>query len=293
MNLPTHLARVAADAALARRLGDALAERFAADAAVAIFEIADGRWMVEVHFTAPPARAAIRRLVQAVGGGRAVLTFATVAPRDWVKASLAGLAPVAAGRFLVHGAHDRAAVGPNRLSIEIEAGLAFGTGHHATTRGCLLALDRLMSSRRARGRHAVLDLGTGSGVLAIAAARALRRRVVASDIDKLALAVARDNARINGAASLIELVHARGLAAHRLRERGPYELVFANILLAPLKIVAAPMARLLAPGARVVLSGLLVMHAAAALAAYAVHGLALERRIVLDGWATLVLRRRA
>src|SRR3972149_4401965 len=192
---------------------------------------------------------------------------------------LARVAPAAPGRFLVHGAHDRAAVGPNRLSIEIEAGLAFGTGHHATTRGCLLPLERLMSSRRARGRHAVLDLGTGSGVLAIAAARALRRRVVASDIDKRALAVARDNARLHGAAGLVELVHARGLAAHRLRERGPYELVFANTLLAPLKIVAAPMARLLAPGARVVLSGLLGTHAAAAPAAHAVPRLGAPPRI--------------
>jgi ribosomal protein L11 methyltransferase len=189
---------------------------------------------------------------------------------------------------VVHGAHDRAAIPSHRLGIEIEAALAFGTGHHGTTRGCLLALDRILRARRPRR---VLDVGTGTGVLAIAAAKAQRRQVLASDIDARAVAIAIENARINCVAPLIEVLHAPGLAARRVRDRAPYDLVFANILLAPLRLLAAPMSKLLAPRARIILSGLLSTQANAALAAYRPQGLVLERRSVLDGWATLVLRR--
>jgi ribosomal protein L11 methyltransferase len=203
----------------------------------------------------------------------------------------------------VHGRHDRARVRPNRIGIEIEAALAFGTGHHGTTRGCLLALDQIVKQQRpsplpASGarekrirRLRVLDVGTGTGVLAIAAAKALRTGVLASDIDPLAVTVARENARLNGAAPLIEFIHAAGLDARRFRARGPFGLILANILLGPLVRLARPMTRLLAPGARVVLSGLLSSHAQTALTAYRAQGLVLEGRIVLDEWTTLVLRR--
>src|SRR5207253_1862311 len=151
--------------------------------------------------------------------------------------------------FVVHGAHDRARVPVNAIGIEIEAALAFGTGHHGSTRGCLLALDRIAKARRPRK---ILDIGTGSGVLAIAAAKALRRPVLATDIDAIAVRAARDNARRNRAA--IAVVHAAGVDARSLRARASFELVLANILLAPLQRLAAPMARLLAPSACVVLS---------------------------------------
>jgi ribosomal protein L11 methyltransferase len=206
-----------------------------------------------------------------------------------VQASLAGLAPVEAGRFIIHGAHDRAHVPLNRIGIEIEAALAFGTGHHGTTRGCLLALDRIAKESRPRN---ILDVGTGSGVLAIAAARALRRPVLASDIDNTAVRAAGDNARRNRAGA-VTVIHAAGLGARLFRQRGPYDLVFANILLGPLQRLAASVATLTAPGARVVLSGLLPAHANAALAAYRAQNLVLERRIDLEGWTTLVLRRPA
>ena len=139
----------------------------------------------------------------------------------------------------------------------------------------------------------VLDVGTGSGVLAIAAARALRTPVLASDIDIRAVKIARENARRNRAGAFVQVMHAGGLAARRFRARAPFTLVFANILLAPLRRLATPMARLVAPGGRVVLSGLLVAQASAALAAYRTRGLTLERRIPLEGWVTLVLRRPA
>ena len=206
--------------------------------------------------------------------------------RDWVKDSLAGLAPVSAGRFLVHGAHDRARVPPNRIGIEIEAATAFGTGHHGTTQGCLLALDMLARHRRPR---CILDLGTGSGVLAIAAAKLLRTPVLATDIDIRAVRAARDNATKNGVGGLIDAVQAAGLTAPRVVARAPFDLVLANILLNPLQRLATPIARSLWPHARVVLSGVLAVQAEAAISAYRSQGLMLERRIPLDEWVTLVM----
>ena len=218
------------------------------------------------------------------------LTFETLAPTDWVRKSLDGLQPVEAGRFVVHGSHDRARIQSNRIGIEIEAGLAFGTGHHATTRGCLLALDRIIK-RGWSGR--TLDIGTGTGVLAIASVKALRQPALASDIDRRAVQTARENVRLNPAGAQIDIVHTAGLRDRRFRARGPFAIVFANILLAPLRQLAAPIARLVTPGGHIVLSGLLEAQAGPALGAYLPHGLRLSRRIPLDGWITLVLERKA
>jgi ribosomal protein L11 methyltransferase len=302
----SYLARLSTEEPAAHRIMDALAEILDPEhTALALAAESDGRWAVELHSSQPLEAGTLRRVVAEAAGARAAsaLTFSTVAPRDWVKASLAGLRPVEAGRFVVHGRHDRAGVGANRLAIEIEAALAFGTGHHGTTRGCLIALDALVKRRRRRAPHGeppkrraarrarVLDLGTGSGVLAIAAAAASRQPVLASDIDAIAVAAAKENVRLNRAAALIEVVRAGGLTAPRIHARAPYDLVLANILLAPLKRLAAPIATLLAPGGRVILSGLLSSQANAARTVYGSHGLTLERRIDLGGWATLVMVR--
>jgi ribosomal protein L11 methyltransferase len=290
----TSVALVETDEQTAWRIAEAAGESRAVDNfAVSLTDIGAARWRLAIYFGAAADNDAVRALVAAAGGDAAAKTlrFERVAAKDWVRESIAALAPVVAGRLIVHGAHDRGGVAPNRIGIEIEAALAFGTGHHGTTRGCLLALDALCKplSKQSR-RQKILDLGTGSGVLAIAAARALRRRVIATDIDAGALRVARGNARLNRAAPLIEIVKADGVAAARVRRRAPFDLVFANILLSPLLRLAAPLARLTAPGARIVLSGLLPTQANAALAAY--RGFALERRITLEGWTTLVLARR-
>jgi len=293
---PTAVARLSCDGAGARRVADALSERFEG-VAVAAFEGGDRRWVVEAYFAkAPEEEEAVAACVAAAIGRTAAdtLVFRNIESKDWIAASLAGLPPVVAGRFTVHGAHDRARVGANRIGVEIEAALAFGTGHHATTRGCLLALDRVLKQRRElrNGMGRVLDVGTGTGVLAIAAAKALHARVLASDIDAQSVRIARDNARLNGVPSRVECLHAGGLSRARFAARAPFALVFANILLEPLARLAQPMSRLTAPGAFVILSGLLATQGASALAAYRPHGFTLERRIALDEWVTLILRRR-
>jgi ribosomal protein L11 methyltransferase len=292
VSVPTStLAGLTTDGAAARRLADAVMEVYdAGEAAVAAFEGKDGLWSVEIYFERMPDQQAVGDLVVGCAGeaAGASLTFSTVTARDWVARSLEGLAPVAAGRFMVHGSHDRARVPANSIGIEIEAALAFGTGHHGTTRGCLLALDRLLGSLRPRR---ILDVGTGTGVLAIAAARALRHPVLAVDIDPVSVRVARDNVRLNRAGALVAVVRANGVGGRRVRENAPFDLVFANILLGPLRLLAKPIRRLAAPRARVVVSGLLPGQANAALAAYRASGFVLEHRLPLEGWVTLVLRR--
>jgi ribosomal protein L11 methyltransferase len=259
-------------------------------AAVAAYERADGRWDVSAHFAEAPDQAAFRELLSLAAGDDIAqhITFDTVEPKDWVKASLEDLVPVPAGRFVVHGAHDRARIPANRLGIEIEAALAFGTGHHGTTRGCLLLLDSVL---RACQPRRVLDLGTGTGVLAIAAAKGLRRRVLASDIDPVSVRVARDNARLNGVGNLVDAVHATGFSAPQFASRKPFDLVLANILANPLKQMATPMARHLAPSALLILSGLLPHQAQGVIASYRARGLILRRHLKIDGWSSLLMQR--
>jgi ribosomal protein L11 methyltransferase len=279
------------DEQAARRVSDLLTESLDdGEAAIGAFEGPSGRWDVSVYFAQAPDEAAIRELVALTVSDEVAraLRFDTVEARDWVRSTLDELVPVHAGRFVVHGQHDRAKVTPNKLGIEIEAALAFGTGHHGTTRGCLLLLDHVLKAHRPRR---VLDLGTGTGVLAIAAAKALRTLVLASDIDALSVKVAAENARANGAGPLVEVTWGNGFSAPRLRERQPFDLVLANILANPLRQMATAMSRHMAGGARVILSGLLTPQAPAVIAAYRARGHTVERHIRIEGWSSLLLRK--
>ena len=292
---PATIARLSTDEVTARRIAGALSETLdLAETAVALFEEPAGHWAVEVTFSNGADTDFLSSIIAQAAGAGAVgaLTFQQVADRDWIAASLAELRPVGAGRFVVHGGHDRAAIQANRIGIEIEAALAFGTGHHGTRRGCLLALDAIIKRSDPAWRNAhILDLGTGSAVLAIAAAKALHASVIATDIDLVAVHAARTNARLNGVSPWITTIATAGLRAARIRDAAPYRIILANILLAPLKNLAVELARLAAPGGHMVISGLLANQANAARAIYATQGLILERRIILDGWATLVFRR--
>lgn len=242
---------------------------------------------VEAYFAESPDGDRIAALLAEVlgGAGSPAVEVSDVPDLNWVAISQAALPPVAAGRFTVHGRHDRARVPRGPWTIEIDAGEAFGTAHHATTLGCLTAIDRLTRRRRFRR---VLDLGCGSGVLAIAAARAMpSSRIVASDIDPIAVEVAAGNMAINGCGGRIRVRCADGLP------RGRYDLIVANILAGPLTSLAPRMRMAAAPGAAVVLSGLLVHQAAAVSATYRSHGFALVRNERIAGWSALTLINRS
>lgn len=278
--------------AVANRIVDNISENYPAqDFAIAAFEAPGGRWDITMHFAEQPDETAIRAMVAEAAGDEAAQTivFSTVETKDWVKASLADLVPVNAGPFVVHGHHDRDRIAPNKIGIEIEAALAFGTGHHGTTRGCLTLLDLVL---RQRTPKRILDLGSGTGVLAIAAAKKLRRKVLATDIDRQSVAVARENAKLNRVVNLVRPVQASGFASPAFKSNGPFALVLANILAKPLRGLAPQMAMQLAPSAFVILSGLLPPQANGVIAAYRNCGLKLIRRIQIDGWTSFLMQKR-
>jgi ribosomal protein L11 methyltransferase len=294
---PTHVMRLATDMATATRLAGQFGEMLDADEnAVAAFESADEtHWLLEVFFSHAPDMALIKDLLCIVLGpdegdkAAAAAQFDTIAPKDWIAASLDGLKPVRAGRFLVHGSHDRPAIRPNDIAIEIEAALAFGTGHHGTTHGCLLMLDRELKRNPPRK---VLDVGTGTGVLAIAAARALKLKVVAGDIDPVSTETSRQNALANGAGPYVRPVTAVGVKHPDITSGAPYDLILANILARPLRLLAPSLVGVSTHDARLILSGLLPRDVAGVLTAYRAQGFSLFERLDLDGWVVLVLKRK-
>lgn len=208
---------------------------------------------------------------------------------DWIAKSLEGLKPVRAGRFVVHGSHDRGTARAGEIAIEIDAGQAFGTGHHGTTAGCLEVIFNVMRARKVKR---VLDLGTGSGVLAIAARKLAPARVLATDIDPVATQVARENVRKNGIVSGIALETAPGFHSTAFGRHGPFDLIIANILARPLMRMAPQLAAQLAPGGDVVLSGILASQRWKVLAAYNGAGLRHVRTIWREGWVTIHLDNR-
>ena len=296
-NNAAHMMRLVSDERRARAVADLIFESFEpAEAASTAFETEDpwpggGKaWLMEAYFGSEPDEEAIRALIAAAADETTALaaTFGVTEKRDWVANSLAGLKPVRAGRFLVHGRHDRSRVQPNDVAIEIEAGLAFGTGHHGTTRGCLMHFDRLLKRRRPKD---VLDVGCGAGVLAVAAAKVLRRKVSLGDIDPVAVGVANANARLNGVGVQCRAIVSRGVESAALREGAPYDLVFANILAKPLRLLAPSLAAVISADGDAIVSGLLLADVPGVLASWRAQGFHLVERIELEGWASLRLRR--
>ncbi|MBS0563207.1 MAG: 50S ribosomal protein L11 methyltransferase [Proteobacteria bacterium] len=288
--MPTYSALTTLDAkepadALAEAMEDFLPE----PVGVGVFEIEDGsgRYEVGVYFEDEPDDTELA-LMAAIYGARPFVV-SLVPETDWVAHVKRDLQPVEAGRFFVHGSHDAERVPDGRIALLIEASMAFGTGHHGTTKGCLLALDRL---DRAGFRGAnVADIGCGTAVLAMAAAALWGRPVIASDIDPVAVDVARANAAANGLERLVHCVEAAGFGHPDLAARSPYDLVFANILKGPLLDLAADMAGHVVPGGYTILSGILTGQADEVAAGYRRAGFTLTARDEIAEWATLVMRR--
>lgn len=285
---------VAATQPLTRRQAEALVDAVMENedlalTASAFEDAATGEWVFEATSDRSPDLDVFAEIARTVLGGDVAFSAEAIDPDiNWVAKSLEGLRPVAAGGFYIHGSHDAATPPAGATAIRIDAAQAFGTGHHETTSGCLEALDRLM--RRRRFSRAV-DIGTGTGVLAIAIAKRQRRPVLATDIDPVAVSTAASNARENGVGRLVATIAADGLAHTEFRRRAPFDLIVANILAGPLIQLAPEIARAAAPYAAVVLSGLLATQSLKVQLAYARQGLVLRRRIVRGDWATLVFER--
>ena len=254
---------------------------------LAIFEIDEASGLQEVSVYADEQDQVAERM-EALLDGQATVDCERLPDIDWVTKSLEGLKPVRAGRFLIHGSHDRFARRPGDIAIEIEAGLAFGTGHHGTTAGCLLMLERVVRAERPRN---ALDLGTGSAVLAIALARLAHIPVLATDIDPVAVRVARQNIRINEAASYVAAVTAPGFHHPAFAAAKPFDLIVANILARPLMRLAPEMARHVTPGGSLVLSGILDGQRRAVIAAYAGQRFRHVSTLHREGWSTIHLKR--
>ncbi|HEY7901204.1 MAG TPA: 50S ribosomal protein L11 methyltransferase [Caulobacteraceae bacterium] len=245
---------------------------------------ARGVWRIDAYPADESETRAFATQLAATAG--LAVTRETLADADWVALSLSGLPPVRAGRFFVYGAHDAGAVPLNAIALRIEAGAAFGTGHHGTTAGCLATFDALLKGRCFRR---VLDVGTGTGVLAIAAARCGATRVIGTDLDPVAVRVAAANAALNRCG--VRFVCANGLAHSVAMRSAPYDLVFANILARPLIALSRDIGRALNRGGVVILSGLLRSQARAVRAAYVGCGFRVLMRLDVDAWTTLALAR--
>lgn len=276
--------------AVAQGVSDALEDAAWPEAlAVSMTEADEARdlWWVEALYQDMPQQAEIEQVFEFAGLDAVAVTITQLPDTDWVRDSLTGLAPVEAGRLFVHGSHDRDARPAGSIGIEIDAGLAFGTGHHHTTRGCLLALQDVLKQLQPQNS---LDVGCGSGVLAIAAARLTRKPAVASDIDPEAVTTALDNVRLNNVVPLVRCVLANGLDHSAIRQQAPYDLVFANILAGPLIAMAPGLSKVVSRRGRLILAGLTSAQARPVLAAYRQQGLAPDRHRDHEGWAILTLR---
>ncbi|MGR3805816.1 50S ribosomal protein L11 methyltransferase [Marinibacterium profundimaris] len=273
----------------AEALGEAMERLDPEPTGVGVFELEDGSglWEVGGYFTESPDAAGLALLAQVFGAKP--FAVSELPETDWVAKVRRELSPVAAGRFFVHGSHDSDKVPDGVEALLIDAAMAFGTGHHGTTLGCLKALDWLIEQGEVK--HNVADIGCGTAVLAMAAARTWPEDVLASDIDPVAVEVAEANARANGLEGRLHCVEAAGFDHPALAGAAPFDLIFANILKGPLMALAPDLCGALAPGGHAILSGILVEQADDVVAEYSRFGTNLQRRDDIGDWTTLILIR--
>ena len=273
----------------AERLSASLERLDPAPLGIGTFEVEDdsGLWEVGGYFDTRPDEAGLALLATLEGAVPFVVS--RVEDRDWVAQVRRELTPVEAGRFMVFGGHDEHRIDLHRIGLKIDAAMAFGTGHHGTTLGCLLALGRLIKAGWTA--RSVADIGTGTGVLAMAAAKTMPARIIASDLDPVAVETARANLAANGLSSRIRCVAAPGFASPHLRAGAPFDLVFANILAGPLKRMAPSMARHTSSGSVLILSGILNRQARGVERVYEGHGFCVADRRVIGEWTTMTLRK--
>ena len=259
--------------------------------AIAAFEVAGGSWRIEAYASALPDAAeldmALALAAAAAGIAPPRARIEPVRNRDWVADTQASFPPFTVGPFHIHGSHDATSAPPGRIGVVMDAGVAFGSGRHASTAGALLALAELRHRRFSK----LLDMGSGSGILAIAMARLWRTSVVATDVDAAAVAMTAANARRNRVAPWVRATRSNGFHSPQIRHAAPFDLIAANILAGPLMRMAGDLVACLAPHGIAVLSGILAADGQRLLAAYRSHGLGLLGRRSLDGWQTLVLSR--
>ena len=273
----------------AQALADALEGLEPAPTGVGVFEIEDGSglWEVGGYFLERPDEIALS-LLCAMHEAK-LFAVSEIPEKDWVSEVRRELTPVHAGRFVVFGGHDREVVPSQKIGLEIEAAMAFGTGHHGTTKGCLESFDALL--QKGLVARNVADIGAGTAVLAMAAAKVLNGRFLASDIDPVATETARANVAANGLRGRVQTLTSVGFRHSLIHARAPFDLVFANILAGPLKKLAPEMAEHTAHGSVLILSGILNRQAKGVENTYAGFGFSVIERRVLGDWTTITLRK--
>lgn len=273
----------------AENLGQAMERLDPEPTGIGVFELEDGSglWEIGGYFTTEPDQTGLSLLAAAFGA--APFAVSELPETDWVAHVKRELHPVVAGRFFVHGSHDADKVPAGSVPLLIEAAMAFGTGHHGTTLGCLQMFETLIS--QGRPPASVLDVGCGTAVLAMAAAHICAGPIIASDIDKVAVDVARANIQANGLAKRVKCLEAEGLDNGEITATAPFDLIFANILKGPLMALAPSISAATAPGGKVILSGILTHQAADVIRVYAEYGYSLCQEAVIVDWSTLLLEK--
>jgi len=246
-----------------------------------------GEWFFEATCDSPPDVESFVELARQALGGAVEFSVSPIDPEiNWVARSLEGLPPVIAGGFYVYGSHETAPVPGGLTPIRIDAAQAFGTGHHETTTGCLEAIDRILKRTKP---SRMIDVGTGTGVLAIALAKRTRRTVIASDIDPISVTTTIENASFNGVGRQIIAIEATGVNHPTIAQNAPYDLIVANILAGPLMALAPSIGRIAQKGATIILSGILQHQARGVINAYARQGMVLNQKLQRKDWTTLIL----